>query len=477
MDNIIKSDQSFDLSVFILQELIGQGSFGKVYKVKNRKTGEIFAAKVSINKFNDYSSDIFMNLANEVNIISKLNHPSILKFKGFSLVNFKKKDKPVIITEFALNGSLDNILHQEQNSTISILDDTQKLIIIYGIASAMSYLHSNGIIHRDLKSGSILIDEYLFPKIADFGLSKVHHLNFESITKSFKGTPIYMSPEIWKNAEYSQSSDVYAFSIIVFEIMTNQKPFDEFNIFKLAIKVKDGYRPEFKRQISKSYQSLIISCWSENPSSRPTFDEIVYKLKTDKGFITAKVDEDKFLKYIKYIEEYKVTFNSFKNVIQSENDQFEKVKIKEKLFDYSNLLNDYLKCKLTIFPFKKFIKLEENCRKLVIDAERDKEKLFLLAKNLIEGSDLFIQNCDLGLKYLKFSIKAGNFESIIYYIKMLIKGDIIHDNLDKAKKLIETKIKEKISECIIFSLAKFIKKKEILIKQKKNLKSRFLLES
>ena len=76
--------------------------------------------------------------------------------------------------------------------------DTKKLINVYGIASAMSYLHSHNIIHRDLKPANILEDDNFFPKIADFGLSKIYHQNKTTeSTVGFKGTPIYNAPEIW----------------------------------------------------------------------------------------------------------------------------------------------------------------------------------------------------------------------------------------------------------------------------------------
>ena len=103
-------------------------------------------------------------------------------------------------------------------------DDTKKLINIYGIASGMSYLHSHKVIHRDLKLENILLDEYLNPKISDFGLSKI--IDFLSISmnvqsqRGLKGTPIYIAPEIYAEEEYSKSSDVYAFAFIVYEIIT-----------------------------------------------------------------------------------------------------------------------------------------------------------------------------------------------------------------------------------------------------------------
>lgn len=193
----------FDLNDFIMQNKIGEGAFGKVYQVKNKKTGQFCAAKISIEKTEDISRGSLLDLYREVSIISKLDHPAVLKFVGFSPNNFKGKSKPVIVTELAKNGTLTNFILKLKAKSSPNLIDTQKLIIIYGIAAAMSYLHSHDIIHRDLKPDNVLLDDYLHPKIADFGLSKVSKQNPTKIalesTLSIKGTPVYISPEIWKS--------------------------------------------------------------------------------------------------------------------------------------------------------------------------------------------------------------------------------------------------------------------------------------
>ena len=96
-----------------------------------------------------------------------------MKFIGFSPVNFKSTPKPVIITELLKNGNLSDLIELERNGlSCSGLNDTKKLINIYGVASSLKYLHSQNILHRDLKSSNVLVDHFLFPKLADFGLSK-----------------------------------------------------------------------------------------------------------------------------------------------------------------------------------------------------------------------------------------------------------------------------------------------------------------
>lgn len=264
-----------ELSKFEVNEHVGAGSFGTVYKVNDKETCDIYAAKVSIYDIDLCSKDIIINFEREVNIISELNHPSIMKFIGFNLLNFKYKRKPTIITEFLKNGSLDDIIELERmNTGIFDWNDTKKLINIFGISSGLAYLHSLNIIHRDLKPANILLDDYLFPKISDFGLSK--QINLENQQNSgFKGTYAYTAPEVFEG-KYSKAGDVYAFALIVYEIITNEIIYNKLNQYQIMIQVRKGLRPTFKYTIPYCYKKLITDCWNEDPSKRPTFDEIVY---------------------------------------------------------------------------------------------------------------------------------------------------------------------------------------------------------
>ncbi|KAK8841491.1 hypothetical protein M9Y10_027110 [Tritrichomonas musculus] len=152
---------------------------------------------------------------------------------------------PTIIMEYLQNGTLTNLLELERKGlSPKFWDDTKKMIIIYGVASGLCYLHANHIIHRDMKPDNILLDEFLFPKIADFGLSKTTVSTSESMNiqsqSNIKGTPIYMSPEILMKMEYSPKCDVYAFALITYEILSEEKNYNPDSHSCLIVQVSEG---------------------------------------------------------------------------------------------------------------------------------------------------------------------------------------------------------------------------------------------
>ena len=294
--------EQLDLSLFEKKELIGKGSFAKVYKIVENKTAKNYAAKINRKELELENSFHLCSISSEINILSKLNSNSILRFIGYNENDFDKRPRPTIITELVRKGSLDHIIEQERNGLSDPKwDDTKKLINIYGIAFGMSYLHSLNILHRDLKPANILLNDSLFPKIGDFGLSRevVGTLN----ESEYVGTPVYWSPEYLKNAINHKPCDVYAFALIVYEMLTLKVPFKDCDYVYLLLHVTNGYRPEIDSNIPDCYRELIQQCWSQDPSERPTFDEIVERLRSNPEFITDTVDQDEFFRYTEYLME------------------------------------------------------------------------------------------------------------------------------------------------------------------------------
>lgn len=316
----MNGENFLDLSVFEPKEFIGKGNFGQVYKVRELKTNEIYAAKITNQSYSleDGFTENILFLFREIRIMSALNHPSIIRYIGYSANDFEGEPNITIITEYAPNKSLSDII-QEENEGLShkFWDATKKLICIFGIASGVQYLHHKKVIHRDLKIDNILMDKDLNPKIGDFGLSKIFNtdlsqsLNMQS-QNGLKGTPTHMAPEIIKNYEYSEASDVYAYSMIVYQIMSGRSPFEGIkNSYNLFVKISTGYRPQIEG-VPDVYKELIEKCWSQDPKERPSFDEIVDELINDRRYIDeleGLIDEDQFLTYVDYIENYETTFD------------------------------------------------------------------------------------------------------------------------------------------------------------------------
>ena len=181
----------------------------------------------------------------------------------------------------------------------------------------MSYLHLRNIIHRDLKPANILMDEFLCPKVADFGLSKlVQSEEYGSISQStatIKGTPMYIAPEIWSDYAYTPKCDVYAYGFMVYEIVTSLEPYKANSVFEIYPKIIRGERPTIDDLVPIAYKNLIEKCWSQNPTERPDFSQIVEELKTNKQFITDQVSEGDFYYYVDYLEKYQNDSKAQKN--------------------------------------------------------------------------------------------------------------------------------------------------------------------
>ena len=237
-------DYIIDLRDYQNIRVIGKGAFGAVILYQNIYTGWEVAIKTVFK--NTREIEFFKR---DIEILINCYDPFVLEFVGFSM-----EGSLSIATEYMRNGSLWDLIHNNSNTK---LNPTQKTNIAIGIAHGMRYLHSKGIIHRDLKSPNIFLDENYLPKIADFGLSRF--CDSEFMTQSI-GTPQWMPMEQLSSCNYGPPVDVYAFGMILYELETGEVPFDGMNsveIFK-ALERDETPKLNHNRSLEEKYDTSAI---------------------------------------------------------------------------------------------------------------------------------------------------------------------------------------------------------------------------
>ena len=216
----------------------------------------------------------------EIGIMSHVDHPTIIKFYGYSMTDFEANNNVSIVMELAQKGTLADALMNEQNSLADDkYDNTAKQIILIGIARGMMYLHQHQIVHQDLKPGNILLDENLRPHLTDFGLSKFIGNEKNTIHSKACGSIFYMAPEVIKEENFNFKADVYSFGIFILELVYDNRP-DQLlanlsSSEKIKLLVKE--RKIFIKQDDSLYQ-IVKSCLDQSPENRKSFKEIASSL-------------------------------------------------------------------------------------------------------------------------------------------------------------------------------------------------------
>ena len=267
------------LEEFEQNNCIGEGAFGKVFLGVHKPTGTECAIKLLLaQKLKEKDRADFLR---ENSIMATCNDLFLLPFMGWTAT-----PPYAIITQFCPNKSLFDALRGKPGTPE--LTPTLKTIIMIGVAHGMMELHRKKVIHRDLKSLNILLDERCFPKVCDFGLSLID--NEVAVKQRDVGTPHWMAPELFETNDYTNKVDVYAYAITMWELLTGSTPYKGKNPEQIQLAVcKNGERPSFPRGAPKDICSFIRSCWNQDPRKRPTFKQI-YSLLAKKTLIFPGTD-------------------------------------------------------------------------------------------------------------------------------------------------------------------------------------------
>ncbi|XP_074275220.1 wall-associated receptor kinase 5-like [Silene latifolia] len=268
--------------------ILGKGGYGIVYK-GILKDGSVVAVKMS--KFVDQTQ--IEQFINEVAILTQINHRNVVRLKGCCL----ETEVPVLVYEYISNGTLFEHIHRKGGAYWLTWRNCIRLAM--EAANALSYLHSAAsppIIHRDVKSSNILIDDSFKAKISDFGASRLISIEQTEVTTLVLGTRGYLDPEYFQTSVLTEKSDVYSFGVLLAELLTKQLPLslerkiEERNLaayFLQAMKedrLLEVLDPQLVSEASDEEQlfdvaKLVKHCLSLKGEDRPCMSEVAARLE------------------------------------------------------------------------------------------------------------------------------------------------------------------------------------------------------
>lgn len=266
---------------------LGEGGFGKVFKGTWKNCMKPVAIKKFFVKWEENADH--KEIANEIRIMGSQNCPNLVQLYGYCLNPY------CLIMEYMPQGSLYKLLRSGKALNVNI-----KINIAYGMAKGLAYLHAKNIIHRDIKSLNVLIDDNFEAKLGDFGIAKVKGGQKTSThsTKAALGTTNWMAPELFtKKNSISKASDVYSFGITLWELVSHELPHKDIELPGAVIAhVIGGGKDPIPAGCDPKLSTVIEACRTKEPELRPDAEAVV-------DFFASK--ENNFVTFLQSYKAYK----------------------------------------------------------------------------------------------------------------------------------------------------------------------------
>ncbi|KAF8110216.1 hypothetical protein N665_0086s0054 [Sinapis alba] len=295
-----------------LGKLLGKGSFAKVYLARSISTGEDVAIKV-IDKEKILKSGLAGHIKREISILRRVRHPYIVHLKEVMAT----KTKIYIVMEYVRGGDLLGKMAKGRLRQGVARSYFQQLI------SSVSFCHSRGVYHRDLKLENLLLDDEGNLKVSDFGLSIVsEQLRQDGICQTFCGTPAYLAPEVLTMKGYDAAkADLWSCGVILFVLMAGYLPFEDKNIMVMYKKIHKG-KFRCPKWFSPELTRLMNRILDTNPDTRITISEIMKHRWFKKGFKNVKfyIEDDKLCRVDDDDEDDSSSLSSGRSSTASEGD-------------------------------------------------------------------------------------------------------------------------------------------------------------
>lgn len=227
---------------------------------------------------------------NEVGILAHLRHQNLVSLYGCTTHHSREL---LLVYEYIPNGTVADHLHGEKSNPGSVTWTTRMSIAIE-TASALVYLHASDVVHRDVKTNNILLDNSFAVKVADFGLSRLFPNNVTHVSTAPQGTPGYVDPEYHECYQLTSKSDVYSFGVVLIELISSKPAVDitrhrhEINLSNMALnKIRNdalhelvdpnlGFESDYEvRKMINSVAELAFQCLQNDRDCRPSMDEVL----------------------------------------------------------------------------------------------------------------------------------------------------------------------------------------------------------
>ncbi|EIN05999.1 hypothetical protein PUNSTDRAFT_136796 [Punctularia strigosozonata HHB-11173 SS5] len=247
-----------------LGNCIGRGQYGSVYRALNLNTGQMVAVKRV--RLEGMKEDEIKQLMHEVELGRRLDHPSIVKYLGFS----RDRDTLNIVLEYAENGSL-----LQTTKAFGKLNERLVANYVVKILEGLHYLHQSDVVHCDLKAANILTTKTGNVKLSDFGVSLNMRAVKHEYRKDVQGTPNWIAPEVIELKGASSASDIWSLGCTVVELFTGKPPYAELdNSMSVMFRIVDDENPPIPEGCSPELEDFLRLCFQKDPKKRPSAESL-----------------------------------------------------------------------------------------------------------------------------------------------------------------------------------------------------------